>query len=73
MTNEQIFEEINSRKEKIRNILSNSNNFELNVDIVAIVKKLMIYERIPILIQLQLSPGGGASLLWHRGKVIWSL
>ena len=40
MTNEQIFEEINSRKEKIRNILSNSNNFELNADIVRYRKEI---------------------------------
>ena len=40
MTNEQIFEEINSRKEKIKNILSNANNFELNVDIVRYRKEI---------------------------------
>lgn len=40
MTNEEIFEEIESRKQKIRNILSDNPNFELNTDIVRYRKEI---------------------------------
>ena len=40
MTNEEIYETIEDRKQKIRDILSNSNNFELNTDIVHYRKEI---------------------------------
>ena len=40
MTNEEIYETIENRKQKIRDILSNSNNFELNTDIVRYRKEI---------------------------------
>lgn len=40
MTNEEIYETIENRKQKIRNILSDSNNFELNTDIVRYRKEI---------------------------------
>ena len=40
MTNEEIYETIEYRKQKIRNILSDRNNFELNTDIVRYRKEI---------------------------------
>ena len=40
MTNEEIYETIENRKQQIRNILSESNNFELNTDIVRYRKEI---------------------------------
>lgn len=40
MTNEEIYEAIESRKQKIRDILSDSYNFELNTDIVRYRKEI---------------------------------
>lgn len=40
MTNEEIFEAIESRKQKIRNILSDPHIFELNTDVVRYRKEI---------------------------------
>lgn len=40
MTNEEIYQAIENRKQKIRNILNDSNNFELNIDIVQYRKEI---------------------------------